>query len=234
MRSCLIQILVLVALVFALLWFGLPLAVGALATSALGSSGFSGTDTRVDVGANPPFELLTGHADSIHISSGNATLGDLQAATVDVTLADVDLFGRTFGTVTGTLGGVQVAAPNGDPVKIDLVTLEGPGSSTTATATMSTAAAQALAVSQLKAVGVTAKVSFKAPDAVVMKISSGTFTGRLITTNGSLILVPDSNSVPSVTLISPSGKNPFHVDSVRVGLAGLTLVGMIDVEKLLS
>jgi hypothetical protein len=225
---------VVVALVFALLWFGLPIGVSALASGALNSSGFSGTDTKVAVSANPPLVLLTGHADAIHITSSDATLGSLKANTVDVTLGSVDLLGRTFGSVTGTLSGVQVAAPNGDPVNIDQVTLTGPGASTTATATMSTATAQALAQSQLGAVGVVSRVSFKSPDVVVMKIASGTFTGRLVTANGSLILVPNSSTVPSVILIDPSGGNPFHADSVSIGPTGLTLVGTMDVEKLLS
>ena len=47
MRSCLIQLLILVVVVFALLWFGLPVGASWLATNALNASGFSGTDTKV-------------------------------------------------------------------------------------------------------------------------------------------------------------------------------------------
>jgi len=62
MRSCLIQLLVLIAMVFALLWFGLPLGADWLATNSLNASGFTGTGTKVDVSAYPPPVLLTGHA----------------------------------------------------------------------------------------------------------------------------------------------------------------------------
>ena len=48
MRSCLIQLLIAVAVIFALLWFGLPFGASWLATNALNAAGFTGTDTKVD------------------------------------------------------------------------------------------------------------------------------------------------------------------------------------------
>ena len=62
MRSCLIQLLLMVAVIFALLWFGLPFGASWLATNALRAVGFTGTDTRVEVSANLPPRILLGHA----------------------------------------------------------------------------------------------------------------------------------------------------------------------------
>ena len=90
MRSCLIQLLVLIAMVFALLWFGLPLGADWLATNSLNASGFTGTGTKVDVSAYPPPVLLTGHADSIHLTSSQVGIGDLYAASIDLTLGKVE------------------------------------------------------------------------------------------------------------------------------------------------
>jgi hypothetical protein len=233
--SCLIQILIMVAVVFCLVWFVLPIGVGALATAVLNSSGFSGTGTKVEVSASPPFMLLTGHADTIRIRSTQARMGDLHAGTVDVTLGQVDLLGRSFGTVNGTLGTVEVAAPNGDPVNIDSVTLKGTGQATTATATMGIAAAQALAESQLKAqTGIAGKVMLKGPNQVTLTVNGKSQAARLVVTNGSLILVPTSKALPSVTLIAPGVGNPLHVTSVNIGLANVTLVGTIDTQAMLS
>ena len=235
MRSCLIQILIMVAVVFCLLWFALPFGVSALATGALNASGFNGTDTKVEVSANPPFVLLTGHADTVRIRSTEAKVGDLHAGRVDVTLGDVDLLSRAIGTVSGTLEGVRVAAPNGDPVTIDMVELHGSATATTATANMSVAEAQALAESQLKTqTGIAAKVALKAPNLVTVTAGGKSQAGRLVTTNGSLLLVPSGDTLPTVTLISPGSGNPFRVTSVTVGLAGVTLVGTIDIQNLLS
>jgi hypothetical protein len=235
MRSCLIQLVVLFVVVFCLLWFALPLGVGALATGALNASGFSGTDTKVVVSANPPPLLLTGHADKIHITSSQVGISDLHAASVDVTLGDVDMLGRKIGTVSGTLDGVRVAAPNGDPVTIDEVTLEGLATATTATCRMSVATAQALAESQLKTqTGIAARVVLKGPNLVTITVNGKSQSGRLLTSNGSLLLVPNGKTMPTVTLIAPGGGNPFRVTSVTIGLEGLMLVGTIDVQDLLS
>lgn len=235
MRSCLIQLVLLFVVAFCLLWFALPLGVSTLATGALNASGFSGTDTKVEVSANPPPLLLTGHADKIHITSSQVSISDLHAASVDVTLGDVDMLGRKIGTVSGTLDGVRVAAPNGDPVTIDEVTLDGSATATTATSRMSVATAQALVESQLKAqTGVAAKVVLKGPNLATITINGKPQPGRLLTISGSLLLVPDGNTLPTVTLIAPGGGNPFRVTSVTVGLAGVMLVGTIDVQDLLS
>ena len=99
MRSCLIQLLLTVAVIFALLWFGLPFGASWLATNALGAVGFSGTDTTVEVKANLPPRILTGYADSIHLTSTQVGVGDLHAANIDLTLGRVELFARKIGTV---------------------------------------------------------------------------------------------------------------------------------------
>lgn len=235
MRSCLIQILIMVAIVFCLLWFGLPLGVSALATAALNATGFSGTDTNVEVSADPPFMLLTGHADTIRIRSSDARMGDLDAAEVDVTLGSVELLSRDIGTVTGTLDGVRVAAPNGDPVSIDEVTLQGSATATTATATLTVAEAEALAESQVKAqTGIVAKVTLKGPNVVTVTVGSKSQAGRMLTSNGSLLLVPNGNTMPTVTLMAPGTANPLWVTSVSIGSVDVTLVGTIDIQNLLS
>jgi hypothetical protein len=235
MRSCLIQTLLMLAIAFCLLWFGLPLGVSALATAALNATGFSGTNTKVEVAANPPFALLTGHADTVRIRSSEAKMGDLHATGVDVTLGDVELLSRNIGTVIGSLDGVRVAAPNGDPVLIDHVALSGSAIATTATASLTIAAAEALAESQLKSqTGITAKVTLQSPDVVTISVGGKSEAGRLVTSNGSLLLVPNGTQLPPTTLIAPDPGNPFRVTSVAIGSAAVTLIGTINIQNLLS
>jgi hypothetical protein len=235
MRSCLIQLIVLIAVVFCLLWFALPYGFSALATGALNASGFSGTDTKVEVSANPPPVLLTGHADRVHITSKQASMGDLHAATVDVILGDVQLLSRKMATVTGTLTGVRVAAPDGQPVVLSVVTLNGSATATTATASMTLQTAQALAESELKAqTHFVGKVALAAPDKVTLTIAGKSQSGRLVTANGMLLLVPSGSGLPTVTLIAPGSGNPFRVTAVQIGQSGVAIVGTLDVEALLS
>jgi len=234
MRSCLIQLLILVALVFALLWFGLPIGASWLATNALNASGFIGTGTKVEVSSNPPPLLLLGHADSIHLTSSQVGIGDLHAASVDLTLGKVELFSRQIGSVTGTLRGVRVAAPDGQPVTVDLVTLSGTAVSADAEMDISTAEAERLAESQLKARGVTSSVALAPPDKITITAGGKSQPGHLVAKDGALLLVPDGNSLPTVTLIAFGGGNPFRISSVTIGADHAMLVGTIDLQTLLG
>jgi hypothetical protein len=235
MRSCLIQLLMTVVVIFALLWFGLPFGASWLATTALNSAGFTGTDTKVEVSANLPPRILLGHADRIHITSTQVGVGDLHAGSIDLTLGNVEFIGRTIGTVSGTLTAVLVPAPSGDPVTIDTATVEGAGTAATATLTTSSADLAKLAAAQFKgATGITSTVKLTAPDKVSVTAGGKTVPGRIVVASGAVMLVPTSSSLPTVVLIQPGPGNPFHFTSVTVGSTTVTLVGTIDIQSLLG
>jgi hypothetical protein len=231
MRSCLIQLLIAGAVIFALLWFGLPFGASWLATNALNAAGFNGTDTKVEVSAAFPPRIIIGHADKIRVTSSQVSVDDLHAATIDVSLNDVELINRTFGTVDGTLTGVRVPAPTGDAVTIDKVAVEGVSTAATATMTISQVEAERVAEAQLKGGSV---VKFAAPNKVTMTLNGKTEPGHLAVKDGSLIVVPDSSALPGVTIIAGGRGNPFHLTSVTVGGDTITLVGTIDVQSLLG
>jgi len=234
MRSCLIQLLVLIGMVFALLWFGLPFGASWLATNSLNAGGFTGTDTKVDVSAYPPPVLLTGHADSIHLTSSQVGIGDLHAASIDLTLGKVELFSRQIGTVAGTLEGVRIAAPDGQPVTVDTVRLSGAASSASAEMDVSMAEARRLAVAQLKSLGIAATVALAAPNKITVTAGGKSQPGRLVAAAGALLLVPDGDAFPTVALMEPGGGNPFQLTSVTIAPDHLTLIGTIDVQGLLG
>jgi hypothetical protein len=235
MRSCLIQLLIAVAVIFALLWFGLPFGASWLATNALSAAGFTGTDTKVTVSANLPPRILLGHADRIRLTSTDASVSGLYAATIDVTLTDVELIDRTFTSVHGILTGVRVPAPNGDPVTIDSVSLDGAGTAADATLTTSTAEMESLATSQIESqTGAQAKVKLAAPNIVTMTINGHSAPGRLAVRNGELLVVPDSTALPTVTLIGAGHGNPFTFTSIAVAAGTVTLGGTIDLQSLLG
>ncbi len=177
---------------------------------------------------------MTGHADEVHITSTQVSLSDLHAAGVDVTLGDVDLLSREIGTVAGTLTGVRVAAPNGDTVLIERVALSGPADRTVARCSLTIAAAEALAETQLAAQGVKAKVSLAAPNSVTFTVGGNTFKGRLMVAEDSLFLKPDNAAMPTVLLIKAGSGNPFNVASVSIDDRYVNLTGTLDVESLLS
>lgn len=243
MRSCLIQLLITVAVVFGLLWFGLPFGASWLATNALNAAGFTGTDTKVEVSADLPPRILLGHADRVHLASTNVSVDGLNATTLDLTLGDVSLFDRTIGTVDGTLTGVRLPAPDGDPVTIAKAALSGAGTSVRSTLTISTAEAQRLAQAQLKAqTGLDGTVKFAAPNLVTISVGGTSALAHLVvkpapageTSGGTLEVVPVSSSLQTVTLLEPGNSNPFVLSSVSVNASGVTLVGTIDLQTLLG
>jgi hypothetical protein len=235
MRSCLIQVLILIAVVFALLWFGLPLGASWLATNALNASGFSGTNTKVDVSSNPPPVLLTGHADSIHLTSTQASVGDLHASTIDFTLGDVSLLNRTVGTIDGSLTGVKVPAPDGKPVVVDTASVKGEASKAQATLKLARSQVETLAAQQLKSqTGISGTVTLAAPNKLTIKVGGQSQPGTLVVKNGELDLVPDSSGLPTATLLKSGDGNPFTLQSVTIVGDVVTLTGVIDVETLLG
>jgi hypothetical protein len=236
MRSCLIQLLVTIAVIFALLWFGLPFGASWLATNALNAAGFTGTNTRVDVQADLPPRILLGHADRIRLTSTQVSVGDLHAASIDMTLGNVELIDRKIGTIHGSMTGVRVpAATGGDPLTADSVTVDGAGAAATATLTCTSAEVKALVISQLKAQKVPATaIAFSGPDKVTVTAAGVTKTGRLVVSNGSLEVVVAGISPSTITVINAGNGNPIRFTSVAVTTTSVTLVGTIDLQSLLG
>jgi len=234
LRSCLIQLLLTFAVLFAIAWFGVPLGAGWLATTALNANGFTGTDTRVEVKADLPPRILLGHADSIHLTSTQVGIHDLHAGTIDLTLSEVDLFNRKFATVTGTLTTVTVFAADGKPATIDSVKVNGNSTAAVSTLTISNKEAARLAESQLQDRGIPSKVVLQSPDNVTITAGGHVAHARLQVNDGSLQLVPTGNDLPLLTLIEKGGGNPFALTSVSIGAASVTLVGSLDLQTLLG
>jgi hypothetical protein len=235
MRSCLIRLLIGLFIVLALVWIALPWGAGWLATNALNASGFTGTDTHVDVAANPPFILLTGRADSVHLKSTNVGIDDLHASSIDFTLGGVSLLDRTFSSIDGSLSEVLVPAPDGQPVTIESATVQGTSTSALATLKISTAEASRLAEEQLKSqTGISSKVTMSPPNAVTLTAGGHAQPCKLVVADGALQLIPDGGQLPTVILLQSGGGNPFTLTSVRIDQGYVILMGTIDVQSLLG
>jgi hypothetical protein len=152
MRSCLMQLLITAAVIFALLWFGLPFGASWLSTNALNAAGFTGTDTKVAVSATLPPRMLLGHADSVRLTSTKVSVGDLHADAVDVTLTNVELFDRTFSSVHGSLSGVRVPTTTGDFITAESVALDGTGTNAQSTLTLANSELETLAATRFTSV----------------------------------------------------------------------------------
>ena len=240
-RGCLVSLVGTISLVTVVLWLTLPFLASWALIGLMDINGFNGTNTQVEVRANPPLLLLAGHADTVHIVSNNVTAGPLEAKRVDLRLENVALITRQAGNVTGELDGVTITAPGtpGQPAitaVLEKVTVSGPGNATQATITMTGDEAAQLAESELKAkTGVTATITFKAPNLVVLKLGTATQDGHLVIRNGDLVLVPSLTLIPAITLLHPGSGEPFRFATMTMDQQAtlLTFTGTIDIQSLL-
>jgi hypothetical protein len=232
MRGCLTFLVVVALLVGVGGWFLLPPATGALVGTGLVVSGLRGTDTKVEVSADPPFELLTGHADSVSITSSSATWGQLSAATLEVNLSDVGLVDRTFDRIDGRLTGVSLADDNGATIGVSSVILGGTRQAPTATLGLSSLAVELLVgravASELPATP--ERVRLQAPDRLVLEAASRSVTGRLAIDAGALVL--RLQGVGTVSIYDPGQSAPFRLRSVSVTADELSLGASINLVAL--
>ena len=69
---------------------------------------------------------------------------------------------------------------------------------------------------------------------MTLKVAGRSEPGTLVVENGELRLVPDGAGLPTVALLKSGDGNPFTLQSVTIDGNVVTLVGRIDVEKLLG
>ena len=210
-----------------------PGLAGSLAAGALGEAGVTGTDTQVNVVSDPPTEILEGRADRVEIRSTAATIGGMQAETVDITLLDVSLADRTWEQIEGRLGGVTFTASDGSLVRAETVELAGPPDATRATVTVSGEVVEALALESVRRnAGLTiSDVTLVEPDLVAIGAFGIQVQGRLVVApDGWLAVALALPGGPQVPLFTP---DPLRLETASVSGNSLVLTGTIDLVSML-
>jgi hypothetical protein len=233
MRGCLFVLVLAAAVVTAAAWFGAPPLASTVIASILDGSGYRATDSRITATASPPVRLLLGHADQVTIAGRDVTWRTFRAAAIDVTLDDVDLFGRTAGSITGTIDGAELRTADAVAPTAD-VTIDGPGDGARATILITAATVDPLVRRGFeKATGTQAtSVALIAPDTLRVAIGGSTIEGRLaIDESGGLVLV---TRLGSTELFSFDPSFPIKLTAVRVHDSDLELAGTLNADGLLG
>ena len=228
-RGCLVSILAFVAIVVGVLWFALPPIAGGLAIGALNNAGFHGTDTRVDVGADPPLRLLFLQANRARVHSTNVEIRNVHADAVDVTLRDVSIGGRRFGFIEGSLTDVRVTPNDGPAFQARQIQIAGPAEAARVTISLDRASVQSLVSSAVATSTGTSvgSVTLASPDRASVVTSRGSITGRLaVTPAGDLVLLPSTGG--SINLVGTGPDQPVRLQSVQVAGNGLEVSGTIN------
>lgn len=233
MRGCLSFVVFVALLVAGLAWIALPPAAGALVGAALVAGGLNGIDTTVTVSAAPPFELLTLHADEVHVRSRAVQWHGLRAATLDLTLRDVALGDRTFGGVSGRLTDVVVTTSDRTGIRVPFAIVSGTQATAAATFTLDPSTVEELAATAVeRALGVRpASVSLAAPDRVILSGGGAPVVARLaVDPSGALVL--RTPQLGTLDIVRPGPGVPIRFSSVAVAPDGVSLGGLLDVAAL--
>jgi hypothetical protein len=232
MRGCLSVLLLAAVFVLGLAWFGGPALAGTVVERSMTAAGFVAADTSVSVTSEPPLELLTGHADRVVIKGRNATLRDIRAASLSLTLSNVDLVGRRFARVDGTLDNVSIDASDGTVINARSITVRGPADATTATIRLAEDVVKRLLTDGIRAqagLGV-GSVTLSPPNRI--KFTAGlSIDGRFdVGSDGSLGVVT-SGGGSRFTLFEPPPQ--LRLTNASVVGTDLVLVGTISVAELI-
>ncbi|HEY3522766.1 MAG TPA: hypothetical protein VGK63_03595 [Candidatus Limnocylindrales bacterium] len=235
MRGCL-SFLVFAALLIAVgLWFALPTAAAGLVGITLSAAGFEGQDTQVVVVADPPFELLSGHADRVSISAAEVRSGSLAAASVDLDLTDLDLVARTARSTTGRLDDVTVTSASGGSLRIRRIDIAGPTDRARATLVIDEAELAERVLDAISSAGAAVtKVSVDPPDALVVEVLGQRARARLsVGTAGVIELtLPAIGPIP---VVAPPPDLGATFDSVSVAADhSLVIDATMDLRSLLT
>ncbi len=232
MRGCLSFLVFAAVLLAALAWFGVPPAADWLVTQAVRAS-ISG-DVHAHVAADPPPRLLLLQADTLQIDGTGVTLsgGSISAASLSLTLTDVNLLSRHASRVSGSLGGVSVAAAGlaRGPLPIRSVTLSGPSDDVAAVMTVDASTALAIVRAEVgRLTGVApADVSLLAPDSLRIVAAGQVSVARLAVVQGSLIAQPSSAAIGAITIVDGASLGPLRLTSVQVTATSVVLTGLLD------
>ena len=227
MRGCLSVLIMAVGLVLAAAWFGGPTLAGVVIERSLDSAGFVAAERSVTVSSNPPLEILAGHADRVTIRATRATVRDLTAARLALTLTNVDLVAGRFSGVDGQLDDVVIPAADGSSVDARTLTVHGRATAATATVRIDSAVVEALlskAIRRETGLSVTG-LSLTAPDRI--RFTAGlTISGRLaVEPDGSLVIAATSGDT-RFTVFKPNAD--LRLTSVAVSGTELVLTGTTD------
>lgn len=217
--------LLLVALVVFLV---VPLVVGPILTSMVRQAGLEGDDVTVSVDLLGP-AILSGRAEGLRVRATDVRVPRAVIDSLDVTLHGVSIFDRSFRTVRGTLAGLEVQGPEGEPVHVASVDLDGPADAALARGRLDAPEAERLIRRAIEDAGVTVDDVWLRDDSVRVSLGDNWAEGRLRVAGGSLVL--ENDLTEPLLLLTPAPSEPWRLDAVRVEPTALTLDLILDTRS---
>lgn len=233
MRGCLFVLLAAALVVSVGAWFGSPILASAVVDSGLRGAGFEGRTLTTTVSADPPPRLLLGHADSVRIQGDDVSFRTFRAGRLDLTLGDVDLIGRSFATIRGTIADAEVNTSDNVPTTAD-VSVDGDGSAAAARIVVDGATVERVARATLGSqagIAIT-RTELVAPDILRIVTPGATLEGRIVIDPSGVVAVSTRLGETRVLALDPSF--PLRLRSATVVDGDLQIAAILDAEALLG
>jgi len=232
-RGCLFVRVLAAVVVSAGAWFGSPALASSLISAALDNAGYHAGSSTVTASSSPPPKLLLGRADRVEIAGTDVDFRTFHAATLDLVLTDVDVFGRTAGRISGRITGAELTTADAVPTTAD-VDIEGPGDAATATIVVDGTTVQRVVIAAFQqrfGVAVTS-TELIAPDTLRIHASGATVEGRLVVDeNGAIAL---STVLGTAAILSLDPAFPLRFRAIGVVDGRLRIDATLDAESLLG
>jgi hypothetical protein len=232
MRGCLSVLILAAGLVLVVAWFGGPTLAGVLIERSLASAGYSAAETSVTVSSDPPLEILAGHADRVTIHGTRATLRDLTAAELMLTITNVDLVAGRFSQVDGKLSDVLIKSADGSSVRARSLAVRGPANAAAATVRIDEAVVATLLGDAIRRETglVVSGVSLSEPNRI--RFSAGvTISGRFDVAPDGSVEISGTSGSPRFTVFDP--REDLRLTTVAVVGSDLVLTGTTDLTHLI-
>ena len=211
-----------------LVFVALPVIGGPILGAMVRDAGFAGEDLHVDVNLVGG-GIFSGRAESLHVLARNVAVPHGIVGDVDLTLEDVSAVDHTFSAISGTLHDVQVSGPDGIPVVVGIVDLDGPAASTQARGTISASDAERLVTATAAAAGVSVD-SVKLGEGNLKITSGGKTTNAQLRVAGRALVLDQGGK--STVLVQPAASEHWHLEDVSITPASIQVDLEVDVRAL--
>jgi hypothetical protein len=213
------------ALAFAIVRFALP----SLVESAVrGSPLVHGQPLTVVTDASFAGVFLGGRIDAIEVNGRDLTEPDAEIGTFALTLRDVSLLDRAFGSADGRLSNATLVVGNGQRLTVDTVALSGSGTTLTATLDVSATAAEALIRTRLETVGVPIEAVHLGVARIDIRAAGQAVDTTLLVGDAGLAL--DAGALGTVPIVEAPASGEWRIQAIDVRPTGIHLVVLISLR----
>ena len=233
LRFCILagflRFLLFTALLVALVIFiVVPLAAGPLLSSMARDAGLEGDDVRVSLDLFGP-SLFDGRAHGLRVQATEVRVPRAVIGELDVTLQGVSFADRSFESVNGTLTGLEVSGPGGEPLVVESVTLSGPSDDTLARGRLAAGEAETLIERAIEDAGLPVDAVRLGSGVVTVTRDGISGDGTLRVAGGALLL--ESEFTEPLVLLAPAPSESWRLAQVDIDPAAMTVDLTLDAAE---